>query len=115
MILKVSNSIRVQIDRVESRLTPAERKKLRRRNRQDRAQEIRDKIQMGLLQPPPPKVKFSNLMRIMGDEQLANPTQVEARVKAQTAQRRAEHEARNDANKLNDEERKAKKKQRYLS
>lgn len=32
-----------------------ERKKLRRLKRQERTQEIRDKIRMGILQPPPPK------------------------------------------------------------
>ena len=35
---------------------------------------------MGLLQPMPPKVKFSNLMRVLGDEQIANPTAIEAKV-----------------------------------
>ncbi|CAD7953355.1 unnamed protein product [Amoebophrya sp. A25] len=98
---------------LESMLTPQERKKLRRRNRQERAQQMRDKIKMGLLEPPPPKVKFSNLMRVLGDEQIANPTEIEARVKKQTEQRRLEHEKRNAAAKLAPEERKLKKQQRW--
>ena len=62
--------------RLESMLTPAERKKLRRQRRAERAGKIRDGIMMGLIAAPPPKVKFSNIMRVVGDEQIANPTQV---------------------------------------
>jgi len=96
-------------------LTPKERKKLRRLKRQERTQEIRDKIKMGILQPPPPKVKMSNLMRVLGDEAIADPTTVERKVRAQVEQRRKEHEQRNEARKLPVEERKAKKKQKWLA
>merc|ERR1712063_120216 len=87
-------------------LTPKERKKLRRLKRQERTQEIRDKIKMGILQPPPPKVKMSNLMRVLGDEAVADPTTVERKVRQQVEQRRKEHEQRNEARKLPVEERK---------
>merc|ERR1712113_1079362 len=90
-------------------LTPKERKKLRRLKRQERTQEIRDKIKMGILQPPPPKVKMSNLMRVLGDEAIADPSTVERKVRQQVEQRRKEHEQRNEARKLPAEERKAKK------
>jgi len=96
-------------------LTPKERKKLRRLKRQERTQEIRDKIKMGILQPPPPKVKMSNLMRVLGDEAIADPTTVEKKVRAQVEQRRKEHEQRNEARKLPLEERKAKKRQKWLA
>merc|ERR1719378_1124495 len=95
-------------------LTPKERKKLRRLKRQERTQEIRDKIKMGILQPPPPKVKMSNLMRVLGDEAIADPSAVEKRVRAQVEQRRKEHEQRNEARKLPAEERKQKKKQKWI-
>lgn len=96
-------------------LTPKERKKLRRLKRQERTQEIRDKIKMGILQPPPPKVKMSNLMRVLGDEAIADPSTVERKVRAQVEQRRKEHEQRNEARKLPAEERKQKKKQKWMA
>merc|ERR1712151_1353142 len=96
-------------------LTPKERKKLRRLKRQERTQEIRDKIKMGILQPPPPKVKMSNLMRVLGDEAIADPSTVERKVRQQVEQRRKEHEQRNEARKLPAEERKAKKRQKWMA
>jgi len=96
-------------------LTPKERKKLRRLKRQERTQEIRDKIKMGILQPPPPKVKMSNLMRVLGDEAIADPSTVERKVRQQVEQRRKEHEQRNEARKLPAEERKQKKRQKWLA
>jgi len=96
-------------------LTPKERKKLRRLKRQERTQEIRDKIKMGILQPPPPKVKMSNLMRVLGDEAIADPSTVERKVRAQVEQRRKEHEQRNEMRKLPAEERKQKKKQKWMA
>merc|ERR1712054_78059 len=96
-------------------LTPKERKKLRRLKRQECTQEVRDKIKMGILQPPPPKVKMSNLMRVLGDEAIADPSTVERRVRQQVEQRRREHEQRNEARKLPAEERKAKKKQKWMA
>jgi len=94
-------------------LTPKERKKLRRLKRQERTQEIRDKIKMGILQAPPPKVKMSNLMRVLGDEAIADPSTVERKVRQQVEQRRKEHEQRNEARKLPAEERKTKKVQKW--
>merc|ERR1712066_1023392 len=96
-------------------LTPKERKKLRRLKRQERTQEIRDKIKMGILQPPPPKVKMSNLMRVLGDEAIADPSAIERKVRQQVEQRRKEHEQRNEARKLPAEERKQKKKQKWMA
>ena len=66
--------------RAKSIMTPKEQKKLKRMKKQERATMIRDKIKMGLLQPPPPRVRLGNLMRVLGDEQFANPTAIEAKV-----------------------------------
>jgi len=96
-------------------LTPKERKKLRRLKRQERTQEIRDKIKMGILMPPPPKVKMSNLMKVLGDEAIADPSTVERKVRNQVEQRRKEHEQRNEARKLPAEERKQKKKEKWMA
>lgn len=95
-------------------LTPQERKKLRRLRRQERTQQIRDKIKMGIIQPPPPKVKMSNLMRVLGDEAIADPSLVERKVKMQIEQRKKEHEARNEMRKLPETQKTAKKKQKWV-
>ena len=66
-------------------LTKKERKKLRRQNRREAWKEKQDKIRLGLVQPDEPKVKMSNLMRVLGNEQIMDPTKVEAHVRAQMA------------------------------
>ena len=40
---------------------------------------------LGLIPPDEPKVKMSNLMRVLGNEQVLDPTKVEAQVRAQMA------------------------------
>ena len=61
------------------------------------------------------KVKMSNLMRVLGDEAIADPSTVERKVRSQVEQRRKEHEQRNEARKLPAEERKQKKKQKWMA
>merc|ERR1719392_87310 len=89
-------------------LTKKERKKLRRQNRREAWKEKQDKIRLGLVQPDEPKVKMSNLMRVLGNEQIMDPTKVEAHVRAQMAKRKADHEAANASRKLTPAQRKAK-------
>jgi hypothetical protein len=48
----------------------------------------------GLLEAPKPKVKISNLMRVLGAESAADPTAVEAEVRRQMAERQAAHDDR---------------------
>merc|ERR1719316_455909 len=95
--------------KVEMPLTPAERKKFRKLRKQERTRDYQDKIKMGLTKPPPPKVKMSNLMRVLGDQAIADPSAVERKVRAQMQERSAAHEARNEANKLAPEDRRKKK------
>merc|ERR1719181_1321677 len=95
--------------KVDMHLTPAERKKFRKLRKQERTRDYQDKIKMGLTKPPPPKVKMSNLMRVLGDQAIADPSAVERKVRAQMQERSAAHEARNEANKLAPEERRKKK------
>jgi len=95
--------------KVDMHLTPAERKKFRKLRKQERTRDYQDKIKMGLTKPPPPKVKMSNLMRVLGDQAIADPSAVERKVRAQMQERSAAHEARNEANKLAPEDRRKKK------
>ncbi|CEG80011.1 hypothetical protein RMATCC62417_14407 [Rhizopus microsporus] len=105
-------------------LTTKERKKLRRQTRAEAQKEKRDKIRLGLIEPDPPKgkkknkiyrmkltsdiVKISNLMRVLGEEAVQDPTKVEARVRREMEQRQRMHEKANEQRKLTPEERRAK-------
>ena len=48
------------------KLTEKERKKLRKQQRQAREKEKQELIAAGLMEPPKPKLKISNLMRVLG-------------------------------------------------
>ena len=90
------------------RLTTKEQKKLRTQRRKAREQERQDMIRQGLLEPPPPKVKISNLMRVLGAEATADPTAIEQRVRLEMAARQQAHEDRNASRQLTPGERKEK-------
>ncbi|KAI6655951.1 U4/U6 small nuclear ribonucleoprotein Prp3 isoform X2 [Oopsacas minuta] len=94
-------------------LTTRERKKLKRQIKKEKEQERMEKIQFGLLPKPEPKVRISNLMRVLGNEAVADPTKMEAHVRAQMAQRQRAHEATNEARKLRPDQRIAKKARKY--
>ena len=94
-------------------LTTRERKKLKRQIKKEQEQERQEKIQFGLLPKPEPKVRISNLMRVLGNEAVADPTKMEAHVRAQMAQRQRAHEATNESRKLKPNERIAKKARKY--
>ncbi|KAJ1930605.1 U4/U5/U6 small nuclear ribonucleoprotein prp3 [Tieghemiomyces parasiticus] len=90
-------------------LTKKERKKLRRQRRAEALRDRQDKIRLGLLPPDPPKVKLSNLMRVLANESVQDPTKVEAEVRRQVAARQEEHEKANHERQLTDEQRRAKR------
>ncbi|KKK14746.1 hypothetical protein P175DRAFT_0454374 [Aspergillus ochraceoroseus IBT 24754] len=86
-------------------LTPKEQAKLRRQRRMADLKEQQAKIRLGLEPAPPPKVKKSNLMRVLGEQAVKDPTAVEARVNREIAERRETHEAANEERKLTKEQR----------
>lgn len=90
-------------------LTKKEQKKLRRQTRREGQKEVQEKVRLGLMPPPEPKVRISNLMRVLGTEAVQDPTKVEAHVRAQMAKRQKAHEEANAARKLTSEQRKEKK------
>lgn len=89
-------------------LTKQERKKLRHQKRMEKEKERRSMVEMGLLPKPPPKVKLSNMMRVLATEASQDPTKTEAAVRKQIEDRQKEHEARNEARKITKEEKAAK-------
>ncbi|ETN68110.1 Trisn small nuclear ribonucleoprotein [Anopheles darlingi] len=90
-------------------LTKKERKKLRRQNRREAWKEEQEKIRLGLEPPPEPKLRISNLMRVLGTEAVQDPTKIEAHVREQMAKRQKVHEEANAARKLTDDQRREKK------
>lgn len=93
-------------------LTKKESKKLRRQRRMESQKEQQEMIAAGLVPPPPPKVKLSNMMRVLAAETSADPTKVEAEVRAQVEARRLKHEADNEERKKSGEERREKARQK---
>lgn len=90
-------------------LTKKERKKLRRQNRREAWKEEQEKIRLGLEPPPEPKLRISNLMRVLGTEAVQDPTKIEAHVRQQMAKRVKAHEEANAARKLTVDQRREKK------
>ncbi|NXR74054.1 PRPF3 protein, partial [Pycnonotus jocosus] len=90
-------------------LTKKEQKKLRRQTRREAQKELQEKVRLGLMPPPEPKVRISNLMQVLGTEAVQDPTKVETYVRAHMAKRQKAHEEANAARKLTAEQRKAKK------
>jgi len=89
-------------------LTKKETKKLRRQKRLEAQKDKQDKIRLGLLPPEQPKVKISNLMRVLGQEAIQDPTQIEAKVRKEMEERQLEHEKANETRKLTKEEKREK-------
>lgn len=64
-----------------------EQRKLRKQRREEREKEKQELIRQGLLEAPEPKVKISNLMRVLGEEATADPTAIEQKVQHQMRER----------------------------
>lgn len=86
-------------------LTKTEQAKMRRQRRTADMKEEQAKVRLGLVEPPPPKVKKSNMMRVLGEQAVKDPTAVEARVNREIAQRKADHDRANEDRKLTAEQR----------
>ncbi|KAJ5391875.1 hypothetical protein N7509_007365 [Penicillium cosmopolitanum] len=89
-------------------LTHKEQAKIRRQRRMADLKEQQAKIRLGLEPAPAPKVKKSNLMRVLGEQAVKDPTAVEARVNKEITERREDHEAMNEDRKLTKDQRREK-------
>ena len=89
-------------------LTKKERKKIRMQKRKAEERETQEKIRLGLLEAPAPKVKKANFMRVLGMEAVADPTKIEHLVNAQMDIRQREHEKTNAARALTKDQKRAK-------
>lgn len=58
-------------------LTQKEKKRLRKIKRVEKEKDKQERVKLGLLPPPIPKIKLSNYMKVLGKEAIADPSRVE--------------------------------------
>lgn len=85
-----------------------ERKRIRRHNREQREQERRQKEFAGILPKREPRVTLTNLMRVLGEEAVIDPSTIERKVKEAMEERKQNHEKRNEERKLTPHQRREK-------
>ncbi|VEU19916.1 DEKNAAC100515 [Brettanomyces naardenensis] len=86
-------------------LTKKETKRLRKNERLISMRERQDKIKLGLEPAPPPRIKLKNLMTVLTNETIKNPTEVEMRVKREVEQRKIVHDKMNKERELTKDQR----------
>lgn len=96
------------------KLTKKEQKKLRTQRRLAREKDRQEMIRQGLIEPPKPKVKMSNLMKVLGSEATQDPTRLEMEIRSAAAEREQAHIDRNIARKLTPDERREKKERKLF-
>ncbi|XP_042493335.1 protein RDM16-like isoform X1 [Macadamia integrifolia] len=96
------------------KLTKKEQKKLRTQRRLAKEKDRQEMIRQGLLEPPKPKVKMSNLMKVLGSEATQDPTRLEMEIRSAAAEREQAHVDRNIARKLTPAERREKKERKLF-
>ncbi|KAG6434222.1 hypothetical protein SASPL_105845 [Salvia splendens] len=96
------------------KLTKKEQKKLRTQRRLAREKDRQEMIRLGVLEPPKPKVKMSNLMKVLGSEATQDPTKLEMEIRSAAAEREQAHIDRNIARKLTPAERREKKERKLF-
>ncbi|XP_054786484.1 protein RDM16-like isoform X2 [Prosopis cineraria] len=96
------------------KLTKKEQKKLRTQRRLAKEKERQEMIRQGVIEPPKPKVKISNLMKVLGSEATQDPTRLEKEVRSAAAEREQAHIDRNIARKLTPAERREKKEKKLF-
>ena len=57
-------------------LTKKERKRLRKLRRQEVEKDKQERMKLGLIEPPKPKLKFNNFMRVLSEEAIQDPSKV---------------------------------------
>ncbi|PIA42077.1 hypothetical protein AQUCO_02100141v1 [Aquilegia coerulea] len=96
------------------KLTKKEQKKLRTQRRLAKEKDRQEMIRQGLIEPPKPKVKMSNLMKVLGSEATQDPTRLEMEIRTAAAEREQAHVDRNIARKLTPAERREKKERKLF-
>ncbi|KAL3838127.1 hypothetical protein ACJIZ3_022718 [Penstemon smallii] len=97
------------------KLTKQEQKKLRTQLRLAREKDKQEMIRQSIIEPPKPKVKVDNLIKVLGSEATQYPTQMEMEIKsAAAAEREQSHIDRSNTRKRTSAERREKKERRLF-
>ncbi|XP_020235341.1 protein RDM16 isoform X2 [Cajanus cajan] len=96
------------------KLTKQEQKKLRTQRRIAKEKDRQEMIRQGVIEPPKPKVKMSNLMKVLGSEATQDPTRLEKEIRSAAAEREQAHIDRNIARKLTPAEQREKKERKLF-
>lgn len=72
-------------------LTDKEKKRLSRNKRLEKEQDKQEKVKLGLMPAPLPKIKMSNYQKIMAKEAITDPSGTELIAKAIVAKRQEDH------------------------
>ena len=94
-------------------LTAKERKRMRRLRRLDEQKEKQEQIRLGLQPQDEPKLKISNMMRVLGKEAVMDPTAMEKLVQKQVQDRLEKHLRTNEERKLTPGQRSEKNRLKY--
>lgn len=94
-------------------LTEKERKRQRKLRRQQKVQEQQDLQAAGLAPAPEPRLTLSNFIRVLGDQAVLDPSQMEQKVTQQMQARQQAHLERNAANQLTKEQRSEKRARKF--
>lgn len=96
-------------------LTKQERKKLKRMQKLEKMRYEHDQIRAGLMPAPEPRLSTKNLMRVLGQDAVSDPTLMEAKVQKQVAERKAKHEEHNASRALTPAEKRDKKRKKLAA
>jgi len=81
-------------------LTDKEKKRLKKLRKAEKVKEIHEKIHLGLVPAPEPRLKMSSFMRAVTAQAVADPTKVEREVRRQEKERQQKHIEHNEKRKL---------------
>jgi len=107
-------------DQIESQkqlplyLTKKEKDKIRRKKTKDKHDEMIDEIRLGLRPPPEPRLRLTNIVRILGSQFIQDPSAAEAKARAQITLRKMKHQLHNESRKLTKVQKSEKKRRKLL-
>ena len=93
-------------------LTEKEKKRLKKLNKMAKVEEEMEKVKLGLVQAPAPRITMSNFMKVMPREAAADPSRVEAEARKAVEKRQEEHLKHNEDRKVTGAAKDAKMKRR---
>jgi len=80
----------------------------------EKQKDLQDKVRFGLMPAPEPRMKLTNIMSVLGEEAVSDPSTAEAKVRKQMKDRKTKHDAHNDARRLTTEQKREKLRRKLL-